>query len=127
MQLRQHLDLLLNIIGSRHDAVVERLISEETIANLEGIIEGRLRFWDGSMLDFVEVLVARGVILNKIEYAYHFQDKDARLVFRYDSAPHHRQLATFPHHKHTRQGVEAAEPPHLGDVLREIDQYLYQE
>ncbi len=77
------------------------------------------------MLEFVEVLVMRGLILTKIEYAYHYQDKDNLLLFRYDNAPHYPGISTFPHHKHTKQSVEGATPPHIGDVLREIDTYLY--
>jgi len=34
-------------------------------------------------------------------------------------------FSTHPHHKHIPTGVEPAEPPDLSDVLREIDQYLY--
>ena len=125
MRLRQHLNLVFDMIASRHDLVVERLVTEETIANLQGIVEGRLRFWDGSLLEFVEVLVMRGVILNKVDYAYHYQDKDDSLIFRYDNAPHYPHISSFPHHKHVQQNVEAAKSPHLGDVLREIDSLLY--
>lgn len=99
------------MIASRHDLVVERLVTEETIANLQGIVEGRLRFWDGSMLEFVEVLTVRGVILNKVDYAYHYQDKDDNLIFRYDNAPHYPNITSFPHHKHMQKNVEAATPP----------------
>lgn len=127
MRLRQHLNLIFDIVASRGDAKVERLLTEETIPNYQGIVEGRLRFWDGSLLEFVEVLEMRGVVLHKIDYAYHYQDKDAQLIFRYDNAPHHTSISTFPHHKHVRQQIESAKPPHLGDVLREVDQHLYPE
>lgn len=86
---------------------------------------GSLRFWNGSRLEFTETLVEQGVILIKTDYAYHYQDANARLIFRYDNAPHHRQVSTFPHHKHTTAGVTEAQPPHLVDVLREVDEFLY--
>ena len=38
--------------------------------------------------------------LNKISYAYHLQDRNGNLVFRYDNEPHYPELASFPHHKH---------------------------
>ena len=47
------------------------------------------------------------------------------MIFRYDNAPHHPEVTTHPHHKHTATGVEAATPPDLSDVLREIDAHLY--
>lgn len=77
------------------------------------------------MLEFVEVLEVKGFILSKAEYAYHYQDRDNTLIFRYDNAPHHPNIPNFPHHKHTGNQIESAAPPHLGDILREIDSFLY--
>ena len=55
-------------------------------------------------------------------YSYHYQRADASLVYRYDDAPHHPELPTFPHHKHeqSEQDAFAAEPPTLSTVLDEI-------
>jgi len=131
MQLQHYLTRLYAIIDSRHEIEVKRLYIDETLPGREGIIEGRLRFWDGSQLEFVEVLVMSGLILTKTDYVYHYQDGDAQLIFRYDNAPHHPDVGTHPHHKHIfnpQTGVEIiepAKPPHLNDVLREIDQRLY--
>lgn len=127
MRLRRHLELLSNIIASRQDVTIDRFVIEEIVVDQQGIVEARLRFWDGSLLHFVEVLIEQGVILNKVDYVYHYQSQDGQLIFRYDNAPHHRHVSTFPHHKHTQQGIEPATPPHLGDVLREIDGRLYPE
>jgi len=125
MRLRIYLNRIATILDSRTEIEQEFLRVEETSPGREGIIEGRLRFWDGSLLAFVEVLVAQGVVLTKVNYAYHYQNAADGLIFRYDNAPHHPEAATFPHHKHTPLGVEEAEPPAFGDILREIDQYLY--
>ncbi len=62
---------------------------------------------------------------NLIQNMLHYQNASAELVFRYDNAPHHPEIATHPHHKHMGRKVEATHPPHLGAVLREIDQFLY--
>ena len=32
-------------------------------------------------------------------YSYHWQ-KNENLIIRWDNAPHHKDLANFPHHKH---------------------------
>ena len=32
-------------------------------------------------------------------YSYHWQ-KENKLIIRWDNAPHHKELTTFPHHKH---------------------------
>lgn len=118
------------MIYSRHDLEIENLRVRTVRPNLSASVTGRLRFWDGSLLEFVEALAQRGALVEKMDYAYHFQDADDRLVFRYDNSPHHPEISTHPHHKHTGttagqdERLEEAFPPHLGDVLREIDSYL---
>ncbi len=127
MRLRQHLELIQTILNSRQEIIIESFRLHEIVPGREGIIEARLRFWDGSLLEFVEVLVEHGVVLVKTEYAYHYQNAQNQLIFRYDNAPHHPEIRTHPHHKHTPNAIEPATPPHLGDVLTEIDEVLYPE
>lgn len=38
------------------------------------------------------------------KYSYHWQARVGKLLCRWDNAPHHRAVQTFPHHKH--QGNE---------------------
>jgi hypothetical protein len=125
MRLRNYLFWVYTILDARQEIEVEYLLIQETIPDREGIIDGRLRFWDGSLLEFVEVVVEQGVVLTKTEYAYHYQDAANKLRFRYDNAPHHPEVATHPHHKHSPIGIEPSLAPDFGNVLREIDSYLY--
>lgn len=133
MQLNRYLDLLTNIIDSRRDAELEHFFVDMIEPGQNVIIEGRLRFWDGSLLKFVEAIQQRGTIVGKLEYAYHYQDASDRLVFRYDNALHHPEIVTHPHHKHVAgvrekpESIEPAAAPHLGEVLREIERILYKE
>ena len=125
MRLRRHLSQVQDLLATREEIVVEQFRSRENLTGRELLIQGRLRFWDGSLLEFSEALIEQGVVLLKTDYSYHYQGSDGTLVFRYDNAPHHRQVATFPHHKHTTESISEATPPHLVDVLREIDAILY--
>lgn len=125
MRLRRHLSQVQDLLATREEIVVEQFRSRENLAERELLIQGRLRFWDGSLLEFSEALIEQGVVLLKTDYSYHYQGSDGTLVFRYDNAPHHRQVATFPHHKHTADDIIDSRPPHLVDVLREIDAILY--
>ena len=59
------------------------------------------------------------------DISFHYQRPDGTCVVRYDNAPHHPQVSTFPDHKHMDDRIEAAEPPDLSEVLREIDGILY--
>lgn len=127
MRLRQHLELIQTILDSRQEITVEFFRLQEIVPGREGIIEARLRFYDGSLLEFVEALIEHGVVLVKTDYAYHYQNARHQLIFRYDNAPHHPEISTHPHHKHTPDFIEPATPPHLGTILQEIDQILYPE
>lgn len=48
------------------------------------------------------------------------------LVFRYDNAPHHRELPSFPMHKHLRDKVLEASMPTFKDILEEISTVIIQ-
>jgi hypothetical protein len=50
-------------------------------------------------------------------------------MFRYDNAPHHPEIGTFPHHKHigAREALAPAAPPTLSAVFAEIEKYLGKE
>jgi hypothetical protein len=55
----------------------------------------------------------------KQSYCYQYI-KEKRSVFRYDNAPHHPTIRTFPHHKHVGKKIVAASEPTLHQVLDEI-------
>jgi hypothetical protein len=87
-------------------------------------MRGDLIFTDGSHLHFREFArQPQGENVERYTYAYHYQRADGSFVFRYDDAPHFRNLATFPHHKHSSSetNVSASEPPDLATVLDEIE------
>ncbi len=123
--LHRYLSRLYDMVHSRGEIKVEH-IQVKRRARLYGRIVGRLRFYDGSILIFGENLELdknRGI--NKVYYKYQYQRADGTLIFRYDNAPHHPEIVTYPDHLHVGERIEAAEPPDLGDVLRRIDELLY--
>jgi hypothetical protein len=100
--------------------VTESQIRNDKRSFYIGIVEGEIRFTDNSFLHFIEfVNVKEGV--NRYKYSYHYQDKAEKVVFRYDMAPHHKEIKTFPHHKHmgSEEVVESIAPS-LSEVLQEI-------
>lgn len=56
-------------------------------------------------------------------YSYHWQDADGSLRIRWDNAPHHRELRTFPDHKHAPE-LEESKEVSLADVMKEIKEKL---
>ena len=90
-----------------------------------GLIRGRLFFWDGSYLDLYEVVSTELGYPVRVGYAYTYLRAGER-VFRYDNAPHHHEIITFPHHKHIGPAdrLAPADQPSLRQVLTEIEPYL---
>lgn len=91
-----------------------------------GIIEGELFFTDESNLHFIEFINVKEII-EVYKYSYHYQDRNSDLIFRYDMAPHHREIKTFPHHKHIHSNnVTEASAPAFAKVLDEISDLIEQ-
>lgn len=85
-----------------------------------GIIEGDIYFIDDSVLHFIEFVGVREKT-ERYKYSYHYQDKDGKVIFRYDMAPHHIEIETFPHHKHINSDtVIKSSAPNLNEVFHEI-------
>ncbi len=56
-------------------------------------------------------------------YAYHVF-KDGTTIVRWDNAPHHRDISTFPHHKHVGGEIVESDEMQIGDVLTELAKML---
>ncbi|MDA3861670.1 MAG: DUF6516 family protein, partial [Melioribacteraceae bacterium] len=57
-------------------------------------------------------------------YSYHLQDVNSKLIVRWDNAPNHKNLSTYPFHKHTGQVVESTNEISLSDVLTNIEKQI---
>ena len=124
MTLQNYVARLADVLRSRQDVVVEDF--HLTLTTAGAIMQARIRFYDNSVLSVVEEIEQAGLrIVRRLTYKFHYQHADGTLTFRYDDAPHHRHLSSFPHHKHVGDSVTDAEPPDLADVLREIDALIY--
>jgi hypothetical protein len=107
---------------SKYYFTVTANISTDKRSLYLGIVEGKLTFIDSSELHFMEFVNVK-TELNRYKYPYHYQDKSGVLIFRYDMAPHHKELSAFPHHKHLAdEHVIDAAAPSLAEVLEEIEQ-----
>ncbi len=122
--LKSYFARLYDTIISRGDVEIEWLVFDDQ-AKLRGAIEGRLKFYDNSLLEFDEAVLWRDEQVVKLRYVYHYQNAAGELIFRYDNAPHYPHISTHPHHKHVGLEVEPAQPPDLSEVLREIEGLVY--
>ena len=83
------------------------LISEEM-----GIIKGKIVFVNNYVLDFSEL-----VSEEHTDYRFHFMNGNNRLISRWDTAPHHKEITTFPFHLHTPEGVRECDKVNVIEVV----------
>jgi hypothetical protein len=99
-------------------AYVERY-TEEILALDRANLRIRIRFEQGHLLEINEAVVVVANHLAPLDYRYHCQDDQNRLVFRYDSTPHFPGMKTFPHHKRLPDEVITSDKPDIDQVIQE--------
>ena len=57
-------------------------------------------------------------------YSYHWQDKDSKLIIRWDNSPYHKNIKTYPHHKHQDDKILPSYEITIKDVLKYIEKYF---
>jgi len=110
----------IDILFQESPLVVTFKTEFNSLSSSISYLRGEALFIDMSKLFFFELWK------NKIKekYRYHYQDEKKALIFRYDNAPHFKNLKTFPHHKHLRLEVTASNIVTLHDVLKEIEEMI---
>jgi len=96
-------------------------VNKKIINDFLLILEGNLKTSIG-ILDFLEVIRYDGVKIIKKKYKYNFRDYHSELIFRYDNAPHHSQIKTFPHHLHIDSQVFESSEPTIQEILQKIQE-----
>ena len=99
------------------EIIADKSVDLREFSATEGMLRGRLLFVDGSMLEFMEYLQEE----NRLKYRFHLMDKEGNIVFRYDNAPHHKDVSSFPHHKHLPINVVESDEKGIMDILDEIE------
>jgi hypothetical protein len=84
------------------------------------LLHGTILFKDGSTLEFLELVKETDKGLERLKYRFQYT-KGNKLIFRYDNAPHHREIETFPHHKHVGNKVLPSKEKNLLEVLKEVE------
>lgn len=89
-----------------------------------GYVKGTVTFADDPELHLFEYVVIEESRLEREDYRYHYQTSEGALIRRWDTAPHHRDVATFPYHLHVGDDVQSSEPMTPEAVLGEIARLL---
>jgi len=121
--LSDYLNQVETAIIDCQNVYVERY-EEEILTPERANLRIRLRFNLTHLLEINEAIVISDNQLQFLDYRYHFQDDQNRLIFRYDSTPHFPNLPNFPHHKHLPSEVISSQKPDLVQVLKEATDLL---
>ncbi len=100
----------LKAMITTQNAIVEFTITNEQITEKIGQYRYRLRLANGDFLAMSERFTVEDGQINVTKYSFHWQDSTGQLRKRWDNAPHHAELSTFPHHLHN--GAEEMALPH---------------
>ena len=122
--------MMLHRLIERYLAAVETALEQMDLVRVDRYVEEvltpkrlnlriRLRFENGILLEINEAIQVESETLVWVDYRYHLQDAQNRLIFRYDNTPHFPSLPTFPHHKHLPNQVITSAKPSLIEVLQE--------
>ena len=96
----RQIEKLLSTSPAVHDVEIVRQTVPGTA--LEKVLNYRYRVMlaDGGFVEMTErVLEVQGT-LEMTKYRHHWQDGNGVLLKRWDNAPHHPAIDTFPHHLH---------------------------
>ncbi len=110
------------LIQAVPDVYTERY-EEQILTSIRENLRIRLQFSDQSLLEISEAIVLMGEEPRWLSYRYHYQSPRAGVVFRYDNAPHHPEVSTYPDHKHTGDIVLASPHPSIAQILAEVQAF----
>lgn len=105
---------VLDAVVTAGEAVLVNIQIDQR-SSLRGFIAGLLQFNDSSELhyrEFIDISLSEP----RMMYAYHYQDANNDLIFRYDNAKH-RPALPQAEHKHTPKGMEISKAPTLAQAI----------
>jgi hypothetical protein len=78
------------------------------------------------LIDGSELYAREYVSEDTYLYSYHWQHENGEMRARWDNAPHHPDIESFPHHKHTHGKAmpEQSSERTIADILQAIREKL---
>ena len=106
-------------IEEKFDETVERIVPVELDGETLQVV---LHLKDGTSLRVAEQWA--GKVLKR--YSYYWLNSANELKVGWDNAPHHRQMESFPHHKHVGQpgNLQSSRETSLEEVMRVVQRKI---
>src|ERR1043166_2267727 len=96
-QIRARLNELKTLVLSSH-AVRQVDIRGEEVSATRGYLRIRLILGNQETVEVFVYLIEQNGIVRLMDYRLHWQEKNGTLIQRWDTAPHHSELTSFPYH-----------------------------
>ena len=100
----KELDAFISASDAVTDIEIIRRDIRDTGLEKTLIYRYRLKLNDESLVELTERLIEERGELSTTKYRYHWQTKSGKVIRRWDNAPHHPEVDTFPDHLH--EGAE---------------------
>jgi len=99
----------------------------EKLLKKKGTFEQHFITWCYNLHVAEYVIIKQGKPI-AIKYRYQLQTPDSKFTVRWDNAPHHKDIDSFPQHKHCRNGETVASfINNIFDVFNSLDNELKNE
>ena len=107
---------LRRLLEENRDIILRIEFLQETRRGNLYILKAKVVLIDSSVFYIREIWKGKTLVA----YSYYWFDATGKLLEGWDNAPHHREIDTFPHHKHTAEGVERLEDLDIHAFLKNI-------
>jgi hypothetical protein len=77
-----------------------------------------------TLIDDSKLILKDYIFTSGRKYSFHWQDREGDLIIRWDNATHWKDIDTFPHHKHDKNGISPSQEVTLEDVMNHIYKIL---
>ena len=94
------LDVLISASPSIVDIDIIRRDIRDTGLEKTALFRYRIKLIDESLIEITERILEETGRLTTTKYMYHWQTGSGKLIKRWDNAPHHPEIDTFPDHLH---------------------------
>lgn len=82
-------------------------------------LKAQISFQDNSCL-MIRVFMSE----DDYNYSFHWQDINEELIIRWDNSPHHKDISTYPHHKHVEGMTKPSKEISLKEVMKFIEKQM---
>ncbi|MDP2681729.1 MAG: DUF6516 family protein [Deltaproteobacteria bacterium] len=76
----------------------------------------KIRFVNESVLHIRDYLFLDG----RRKYSYHWQDVEGNLISRWDNSHHHKEVPTYPHHRHISGEITESHEWNIREILKVV-------